>query len=110
MRKLPSTVQKDEDIPASESESSSEKEKQDSESSDSENALEIKLNRFDFKQLPLDAFVLIIGKRRYGKSTWAEWLLSNVWQYYPDGGYVFTKTKQNHFWSKHCKSTLFYSY
>jgi hypothetical protein len=66
------------------------------EENDSEGEDDLKIERYNFNNIKLDSFVLVIGKRRYGKTTWTEWLLSKIWQYFPDGGYVFTKTKQNH--------------
>jgi hypothetical protein len=49
-----------------------------------------------------------MGKRRYGKTIWLEYVLSKVWEYFPAGGYVFTKTKHNQFWQKHFPETRIY--
>lgn len=61
----------------------------------------VNIKQFDFDRLNLDSAVLVVGKRRYGKSVWSQWLLSKIWQYFPDGGYCFTRTKFNYFWSQH---------
>jgi hypothetical protein len=50
---------------------------------------------FDFNKVKIDSSVSVIGKRRYGKTIWLEFLLSHIWQWYPEGGYVFTKTRHN---------------
>jgi hypothetical protein len=60
------------------------------------------LDEFDHSKIKPDSFILVIGKRRYGKTTWAEWVLNNMWHFFPDGGYVFTLTKQNY-----CKRLFF---
>lgn len=64
-------------------------------------ASNIKLPQFDIKNVKLDSVVLIDGKRRYGKTTWARWMLSQMWQFFPAGGYVFTLTPQNYQWQCH---------
>lgn len=48
------------------------------------------LQQFDHKKIKLDSFIIVIGKRRYGKSTWTQFILSKLWKFFPDGGYVFT--------------------
>lgn len=58
------------------------------------------LDEYDYNPEP-DSMCLVIGKRRYGKTTWAQYLLSLIWPYFLDGGYVFTDTKQNYFWQQH---------
>lgn len=55
----------------------------------------LKLKEFDVEGISLDAFILVIGKRRYGKTTWARWVLSKNWEYFVHGGFVFTKTRHN---------------
>lgn len=67
-----------------------------------------KLAQFDHKKVKLDSAVGVIGKRRYGKTIWAQWLLSNIWQYFPGGAYVFTKTKHNRFWDQHVPASRIY--
>lgn len=62
---------------------------------------DIELQPFDFDKLALDSSVFVFGKRRYGKTTFGEYLLSFVAPYYRRGGYVFTQTKQNYFWQAH---------
>lgn len=61
----------------------------------------IQLDEYDFSKLPIDASIFIFGKRRYGKTIFAEYVLWNMQNYFKRGGYVFTKTKQNYFWQKH---------
>jgi hypothetical protein len=56
---------------------------------------------FDLDKIPLDCFGILFGKRRRGKTVWLQWLLSFYWMYYPSGGYVFTRTKNNQFWQQH---------
>jgi hypothetical protein len=63
----------------------------------------------DFKEIPPDALIFVIGKRRYGKTTWAEWVLYNLQVYFPEGGYVFTGTKHNEFWQQHFPDSRVYS-
>lgn len=58
----------------------------------------IQITQYDHSKVPLDASILVVGKRRYGKSTWTYHLLSKMWKYYPGGGYCFTRTKFNYFW------------
>jgi hypothetical protein len=69
---------------------------------------QVDLPPLDFDKINLDSLVLVIGKRRYGKTTWTEWLLSHLWWYFPNGGFVFTKTKHNHFWQQHFPDTRIY--
>lgn len=68
----------------------------------------VTLKKFDPSKVSLDSFVLVIGKRRYGKSVWAEWLLYHLWPYFYSGGYVFTKTKHNYFWQAHFPENRIY--
>ena len=57
---------------------------------------------FDINNIEgLDCFIICVGKRRFGKTTWSRDVLSQIWQFFPDGGFVFTKTKQNKYWSQH---------
>lgn len=62
---------------------------------------ELELENFDFESVSLDSMVMVVGKRRYGKTVWTEWLLSHLYEFFPRGGFVFTNTKQNYFWQKH---------
>jgi hypothetical protein len=41
------------------------------------------LKDFDISKISLDAFGIVIGKRRYGKTTFVQDLLSNYWQFFP---------------------------
>jgi hypothetical protein len=67
------------------------------------------LKPFDYDKVSLDSMILVLGKRRYGKSVWAEWFLSHIYQYFPRGGYVFTNTKHNWFWQKHFPDNRIYA-
>jgi hypothetical protein len=68
-----------------------------------------KLPQFDYDKIKtLDLFLIVFGKRRYGKTTWTRYLLSKLWIYFPRGGYVFTKTKHNYFWQQHFPETRIY--
>lgn len=51
-----------------------------------------KFKKFDHKKIPPDALILIIGRRRYGKTTYARYLFSEMWPLY-SSVYVFTLTK-----------------
>ena len=68
----------------------------------------IPLKQFDFSKVSLDSMVGVFGKRRYGKSVWAEHFLSNIARFFPRGGFVFTKTKHNYFWQKHFPENRIY--
>jgi hypothetical protein len=57
---------------------------------------------FPHDKIPLDVFGILFGKRRRGKTIYLQWILSEMWQYYPGGAYVFTQTKNNYFWQQHC--------
>lgn len=48
------------------------------------------LGQLDHDKIPLDSFIIVVGKRRYGKSTWAQGVLSKKWVYFRDAAYVFT--------------------
>lgn len=63
---------------------------------------------FDYNKIKLDSFVLVVGKRRYGKSIWARYLLSKLWPYFLDGVYVFSRSKFNQFWQQHVPETRIY--
>ena len=57
------------------------------------------LEEWDHLSLPANFFLVLEGKRRTGKSTFARWLL----QYYKDRfelAWVMTKTKANGYWQK----------
>lgn len=70
----------------------------------------LKLQELVFLTLfKLDLFMIINGQRRYGKTIWVRWILSQIWQYYPDGGYVFTRSKHNKFWSQHFPNRRIYN-
>src|SRR5690606_2842366 len=56
----------------------------------------------------LNSLILVEGKRRYGKTIWVQWLLFNLWQYFPSEGYVFTGTKHNYFWQQHFPENRIY--
>lgn len=60
------------------------------------------------KQMPLDALVLVVGKRRFGKTIFIRDMLSKMWRYFPRGGYVFTATKHNGFWQQHFPDSRIY--
>jgi hypothetical protein len=46
------------------------------------------LSWFDITKISLDAFGIVIGKRRYGKTTFVQDLLSTYWKYFP-GYFLF---------------------
>jgi len=71
-------------------------------------AAQYKFNHFDYDSVPLDAAILVVGKRRYGKSTWTDHFLSHRWFFYPDGGFCFTRTKFNYFWHQRFPETRIY--
>jgi hypothetical protein len=48
------------------------------------------LKRFDIAKLKKDLFMLVVGKRRYGKSTYAYNQIAKFYEYFPNGGYCFT--------------------
>jgi hypothetical protein len=50
----------------------------------------LELQEYDHSAIPLDAFIIVYGKRRFGKTTWTRFSLSECWWQFPDGGYVFT--------------------
>ena len=60
--------------------------------------MDYKLPVFDVDKIKLDSFILVVGKRRFGKSVWSRWILSKLYPYFNDGGYVFTQTKHNYWW------------
>jgi len=53
---------------------------------------------FDIHEIPNDAVVLCIGRRRTGKSFLTRWMLYNKRKVYPFG-MVMTQTKYNKFWA-----------
>lgn len=53
---------------------------------------------FDIHELPNDATLLLIGRRRTGKSFLTRWILYNKRKVFPFG-LVMTQTKYNKFWS-----------
>ncbi len=71
-------------------------------------AKQYKFQQFDYNTVPLDAAILVVGKRRYGKSTWTDYFLSHRWQFYPDGGFCFTRTKFNYFWHQRFPESRIY--
>ncbi len=75
---------------------------------DTEQTVDYQLEEFDYDKVEPDSSILVIGKRRYGKSTWARYLLSKIWKFYLDGAFVFTATKHNWFWQQHIPDTRIY--
>jgi len=70
----------------------------------------IELAVFDpYEQIKIDSFIIVNAQRRYGKTIWIRWVLSLLWPFFAGGGYVFTKTKQNRFWSQHFPQTRIYN-
>ena len=67
------------------------------------------LKQFDYDKIKLDSFIIVIGKRRFGKSTWAQYILSKLWQYFRDGAYVFSRTKHNYYWQQHIPENRIYN-
>lgn len=61
------------------------------------------------KQVKIDSFIIVNGQRRYGKTIWVRWLLSELQGFYPSGGYVFTRSKHNKFWSQHFPNGRIYN-
>ena len=64
-------------------------------------ASQTKLQPMDWDNIKLDSLMCEVGKRRFGKSIHARYLLSKLWPFFPDGGYVFTGTKVNGYWDQH---------
>ena len=56
----------------------------------SNESVSFQLPQFDLEDVLLDSFIIVVGKRGFGKSTWALHLLQNVQPYFHSGGYVFT--------------------
>lgn len=70
---------------------------------------QIQLQTWDLdEQFKVDSMIIYLGKRRFGKTTKCRDLLSRTWQFYPDGGYVFTGTKHNYYWQQHFPETRIY--
>ncbi len=67
----------------------------------------VALRQFTPDMVNPDALILVIGKRRFGKTIWSEWLLSHLWPIFREV-YVFTTTKFNNFWSKHVPDDAIY--
>lgn len=67
--------------------------------------MKTKVSQFDVSNIRPDLSCLVVGKRRYGKSTFVRDCMSRLWQYFPGGGYVFTPTKNNKFWQQHYPNT-----
>ena len=55
---------------------------------------------FDIQEVPNDATILLIGRRRTGKSFLTRWILYNKRKAFPFG-LVMTQTKYNRFWAKY---------
>lgn len=66
------------------------------------------LQQFDHSKIKKDSFIIVIGKRRYGKSTWTEYVLNDMWKFFPSGAYCFTKTKHNYYWQQHIPEERIY--
>ena len=62
---------------------------------------------FDVTKVSPDSFVVVVGKRRYGKSWWSQWLLSFIFYMFREV-YVFTGTKHNGFWDAHVPEKRIY--
>jgi len=60
----------------------------------------LKLKQFDVNKINLDSLIIVIGKRRFGKTTWSQWVLYHMKDYFPRGAYCFTSTKHNYFWQQ----------
>lgn len=60
--------------------------------------LQNELFYFDIHEVPNDATILLIGRRRTGKSFLTRWILYNKRKVFPFG-LVMTQTKYNKFWS-----------
>lgn len=71
-------------------------------------AASFQLAEFDVNKINLDSLILVIGKRRYGKTTWSRWILSQMADMFPRGAYVFTSTKHNYFWQQHVPDSRVY--
>lgn len=65
------------------------------------------LQEFTPAMVNLDSLIFVVGKRRFGKSVWCEWLLSHLWPYFREA-YVFTNTKFNKFWQQHVAEEAIY--
>ena len=65
------------------------------------------LKQFDHEKICPDSFLIIVGKRRFGKTTWLQWMLSFCYLFFTEA-FVFTKTKHNLFWSNHVPESRIY--
>ena len=68
----------------------------------------IELQPFDISKINLDSLILVVGKRRFGKTTWSRWVLSQMQDLFPRGAYCFTSTKHNYFWQQHIPDSRIY--
>ena len=68
---------------------------------------ELPIKEFDWNTVNLDSLVAVIGKRRFGKTTFARFLASRMKDYYPEV-YVFTKTPFNGYWQQHVPAERVY--
>ncbi len=82
---------------------------QDDSTTDQNGNTHVALKEFDPTTIKLDSFAIVIGQRRYGKTIWVRWMLSYLFEYFPAGGYVFTRSKQNLFWSQHFPNSHIYN-
>jgi len=58
----------------------------------------------------LNGAYLIVGKRRFGKTTCLRSILADIGSYYPSGVFVFSKTKHNGYWSQHVPEEYIYDH
>ncbi len=70
--------------------------------------VDVEVQLFNPLLMKKDALVMVVGKRRFGKSVFTQWCLSYLWKYYPDGAYVFTTTKHNWFGQQHVPDSRVY--
>jgi len=68
----------------------------------------LKLKQFDVNKINLDSLIIVIGKRRFGKTTWTQWVLYFLRDMFPRGAYCFTSTKHNYFWQQHIPDSRVY--
>ncbi len=69
----------------------------------------IKPKAYDpYEHWPLDGSIMVVGKRRAGKTVTLASVMSVVGDNYLDGVYVFTKTKHNKFWSQYVPDERIY--
>lgn len=65
------------------------------------------IKKFKADQVNIDALIAVVGKRRFGKTTFSRWLSGEFKDKYPEV-YVFTTTKHNGYWQQHVPEERIY--